>query len=463
MGQPVVTVAAGGVPVVDVGVAPVTYATFDAASVTAVTLSGGNLVATNTGTTSLDQGARVATASGKTTGKYYFEMTMTHVPLQGSSMSSGIGTTAATYTGLGTNGAAGAACYWLGGAIYATGNTAMGIGGRASGETMGVAVDLDNRKVFFRVAPVGNWNGLAIGSQNPVGPVGGVTVPAGTIVPLCTFGGPGGTINHVLTANFGASAFVGAVPAGFTAGWPDVAAAAATSVFGTPVTEAANGYGLRVTKAANGYGTPVVYETIGVAPPVAWATLNGAVSPAVVVSNGGLTVTHTTQTSSLGAASASFKATGKYYFEVVQQVTTHAGNGFGILLSTGTFAQAATGTNSVEIADGGGSTTTIIWANNVSTGKNLGAYVLTDVFKFAFNLDIRRAWICRNNGLWNATAGDDPATAVGGVVIAAGSFSPHVVFGTGGPGTETDAFTFNLGQSAFVGAVPAGFTAGWPA
>lgn len=206
--------------VADVVVPPVVYVGFDPATVTAVTLSGSNLVATNTGTTSLDQGAKVASASGKTSGKYYFETKMTSAgALSGTSMSSGIATTAATYTGLGTNGAAGAVCYWIGGAIYATGNAGVGLGGRASGETLGIAVDLDNRKIWFRVAPSGNWNGLAIGSQNPVGAVGGAIIPAGTIVPVVTFGGSGGIAGTVNTANFGATAFIGAVPSGFTSGW----------------------------------------------------------------------------------------------------------------------------------------------------------------------------------------------------------------------------------------------------
>jgi hypothetical protein len=40
------------------------------------------------------------------------------------------------------------------------------------------------------------------------------------MAPFVTFGGTGGAASNVLTANFGDSAFSGAVPSGFTAGWP---------------------------------------------------------------------------------------------------------------------------------------------------------------------------------------------------------------------------------------------------
>jgi hypothetical protein len=40
------------------------------------------------------------------------------------------------------------------------------------------------------------------------------------MVPFVTFGGAGGSPGQVWTANFGATAFNGVVPSGFTAGWP---------------------------------------------------------------------------------------------------------------------------------------------------------------------------------------------------------------------------------------------------
>jgi len=213
-----------GLPVVfeTIGVvAGVTYVTWDAATATAVTLSGGNLAATNTGTTSANQGAHVISTSGKTTGKYYFEATFVPFDLnitQGINFSIGIGTTASTYTSMGNGGTTGIVFYksqsvWSNGSQIVAGGTQV-----SAGQVVGGAVDLDNRKIWFRLAPSGNWN--ASGTANPATNTGGYTIPAGTMVPFVTFGGTAGTAGHALTANFGASVFSGAVPAGFTSGWP---------------------------------------------------------------------------------------------------------------------------------------------------------------------------------------------------------------------------------------------------
>jgi hypothetical protein len=258
MGLPVVTVAAGGLAVVDVTsvaptsglpvteatngrgvavtkvtggkpgmpvvydtigvVAPVVYATLDPATVTAVTLSGGNLVATNTGTTSPDQGAHVAASSGKSTGKYYFEVRWTTV-VGGANFGIGIGTTASTYTNMGSGGTTGDVAY-RGDNVYSNGSVILAsLGGAWSqGQTICVAADLDNRRIWFRQAPAGNWNNNA--TYSPVTNVGGLAVPAGAMVPFATFGGGSGLANNAVTFNLGASAFLGAVPSGFTPGWP---------------------------------------------------------------------------------------------------------------------------------------------------------------------------------------------------------------------------------------------------
>lgn len=212
-GLPVMFVSDAGGPVTP----PLVPATLDPATVTAVTLSGGNLVATNTGTTSNDQGARIATASGKTAGKYYFEVT-TSTSTAGGARSTGVGTTASTFTTMGQTGTTGSACF-LTGTVYANSlnpvNTDSVV---VAGSVRGVAVDLDNRKIWFRKSPSGTWNGNA--GFDPAANTGGVTISAGTMVPFITFGGGGGASGNVMTANFGASAFAGAVPSGFTAGWP---------------------------------------------------------------------------------------------------------------------------------------------------------------------------------------------------------------------------------------------------
>jgi len=196
-------------------------ASFDPATVTAVTLSGSNLVATSTGTTSADQGARVASSSGKSTGKYYFEMVFTVAVInQGDNVTFGIGTTSATYTNIGNSATGGAAVYRNNGNVLSNGSFdfSSSLGAINAGQVVGCAVDLNNHKIWFRVAPSGSWNGIP--GQDPATNTGGVAIISGTMVPICTFGGFGGTSGHVTTANFGGSSFTGAVPSGFTSGWP---------------------------------------------------------------------------------------------------------------------------------------------------------------------------------------------------------------------------------------------------
>jgi hypothetical protein len=195
------------------------FATWDPATIANVTLSGGNLVVSNTSTAG-ETGARGANAVGKTSGKYYFEITTTTVVgAGGGNTGIGVGTTGSNYTGMGNNATAGAIVYCNNGGIFAnSANTGfVGIGAFANGNVIGIAIDLDNRKAFFRKGAAGVWNGM--GTHNPATNTGGATIPAGTIVPFCCFGGSGATTGNTWTANFGASVFVGAVPSGFASGW----------------------------------------------------------------------------------------------------------------------------------------------------------------------------------------------------------------------------------------------------
>ena len=196
--------------------APV-YATWDSGTVTAVTLSSGDLVATNTGTTSASQGAHVASSMGRTTGKYYFEVRWTTLA-GGANLGFGIGTTASTYSAMGGNATVGNMVFRSGN-IYANGsNLGSLLGVQIAGNYVDVAVDLGARLIWFRGVG-GFWNSTVSATNNPATGVGGLTIPAGTMVPFCTFGGTGGVANNVLTANFGASAFAHAVPSGYTSGW----------------------------------------------------------------------------------------------------------------------------------------------------------------------------------------------------------------------------------------------------
>lgn len=199
--------------------------TWDPVTATA-TLSGGNLVVTSN--SSSIQGAHVAGTSGKTSGKYYFEITLT-TKIGGGSSGFGIGTPTSTYASMGSNATTGDALY-LTGPIYVNGSNTLTLNptGLTAGRVIGIAVDLDNRTIWFREwANVGgSWNQFTGSGKDPATNVGGLTIPAGTMVPWCMSNSTG----NVYTANFGDSGFTGAVPAGFAAGWPGTVAVTANAV-----------------------------------------------------------------------------------------------------------------------------------------------------------------------------------------------------------------------------------------
>ena len=211
-GTPMTFVTEGGSVVLPVP--PVTYPTWSTTDFVFVTLTNSNLTATsNSGT----QNAGVRAASSKatsTSGKFYLEFTVT----TWAQASTGVGLSlAATPLGNLWNAPTGCVMVYRNGTVYLNGSPiGTSLGTRASGNVIGLAVDLGLNQVWFRVAPAGNWNGS--GTANPATPLGGhsLTPIAGALFPA--FGCA--VINERVMANFGATAFVGAVPSDFTAGWP---------------------------------------------------------------------------------------------------------------------------------------------------------------------------------------------------------------------------------------------------
>jgi len=196
--------------------------TWDPTTINGVTLSGGNLSVTNNGYDDMNQGARVASANGKSTGKHYFEIILTNLQNTGGNIVNcwGVAMVSSSYYGVGSAGS-GAVTMGQNGTVIMNGSGMGGasVGQRATGDVIGVAVDLTNKRHWFRVAPSGNWNNS--GTANPATNVEGIdiSVLTGVLAPICTFGYWSTTPGNIFTANFGASAFIGAVPSGFASGW----------------------------------------------------------------------------------------------------------------------------------------------------------------------------------------------------------------------------------------------------
>jgi hypothetical protein len=184
--------------------------TWSSTDKTAVTLSGtNNLTATATGS------GGVRTADWHNSGKYYFEYTCPNLGTSGHAI--GIANASAVLISVYNTGA-NAAYVYNPGTIYINGSSSGStLGSRANGDIIGIALDCSANLIWFRVAPSGNWNGS--GTANPATGAGGLSVASiassGLYGLFCASGPP-----LAATANFGDSAFTGAVPSGFTAGFP---------------------------------------------------------------------------------------------------------------------------------------------------------------------------------------------------------------------------------------------------
>jgi hypothetical protein len=173
-----------------------------------VTVTNDRLTAAQT-TTTITSGVHVLTA--RTTGKYYFEMTVTVI----NSGARGVGliNPGASYNGVIATGL-NCVIYYTNSGNISSNNASSGksVGIAAVGQVIGVAIDLDARKAWFRRAG-GNWNGEVIGISDPAAGLGGVTVGSGAFAPVVAFSN---SFASAFTANFGATAYANAAPSGFS-------------------------------------------------------------------------------------------------------------------------------------------------------------------------------------------------------------------------------------------------------
>lgn len=173
-----------------------------------VTLSNGNLTATGSGN------GGVRGTSVISTGKFYWECTIT--AYGGGTPEIGICSATATLL---ANTTAEYAIVQYGtsfGQIYNNGANLANIGYPGVGGTYCMAVDTGAKLIWFRNGAAGNWNNS--GTANPATGVGGASFSSMSSAPYAFYAPAFGTDTVVL--NSGDSAFVGAVPAGYTSGVP---------------------------------------------------------------------------------------------------------------------------------------------------------------------------------------------------------------------------------------------------
>lgn len=355
------------------------------------------------------------TIYGRKTGKLYFEMVLNYKTVGPVSYATaGVIRTDADFDPVGRNA-------WVCGVylaantlsnIYADSVLQVNLGASASGHRFDFAYDLD-AKLFWIRRQGGNWN--ANSSANPATGVGGIAMRdlgGYDVTPAVTSEVAG----QQVTFNFEAEQFVGAVPSGFGP-WP------------TDTTGDNDGLGL--------------------------SKLDSLRNANVTLSGGDLTATRTGASPS-GARSPDPKSSGKFYVEFIANALNGQGDGCGFGSQYATNAAVVNdGTEGVYVYRSGS-----IWSNSASRG-NLGAVANGDRIDAAVDLSAKLVWFRRNGGNWNGSGTANPATGVGGIAFAYTSLAPLVGMGGTG-GSVGSGWTVNLGGSAMIGAVPAGFTANWP-
>lgn len=186
---------------------PTTWSTTDKTS--GVTLSGGNLVATMSGFT-----PGVRSIDRLRTGKYYWECTGTTWAAAQTWI--GVATARVSLSAIATS-TDGCTVGHAGTIFVGQTNSGATLGTRASGDIIGIALDCDTQLIWFRVAPSGNWNGNAAYAP---GGSGGISLASMATMALYALCGSFTSSGDIITANFGASAFSGTVPVGYTSGFP---------------------------------------------------------------------------------------------------------------------------------------------------------------------------------------------------------------------------------------------------
>ena len=169
----------------------------------------------------------------------------------------------------------------------------------------------------------------------------------------------------------------------------------------------------------------------------------------VTLSNNDKTATTTSSDAGVRSTQAQTSGTaGKYYAEFLI-VGSNAGTyGYGIAPTSGALnspiarfhVQASTGN---------------IRINNTAVGPSLGAIAVDDVISVAWDAGASLVWFRKNAGNWNNTAGNNPATNVGGLDTSFAASTPHALWV--GSTVNGAGITLRTETAEFTQATPTGF------
>ena len=180
-----------------------------------ITLSGGNLIATNTNNAT----CLVRAVDKQVSGKFYWECTCNVLTSSLDGVGAAVGhVPTSTIISSNSGGPAGICGLSRGGQVCVDGSAIItGFGTVANGTVVCIAIDCTARLIWFRLGAAGNWNISA--TANPATGAGGVAITSlGVGFQIYPAANVANT-NDQVTANFGDTAFTGTVPAGFTSGF----------------------------------------------------------------------------------------------------------------------------------------------------------------------------------------------------------------------------------------------------
>jgi hypothetical protein len=436
-----------------------TYGNWNPSDISGITLSGGNLTATGSGS------GGVRGTPSQSSGKFYFEYT---ISAYGGGTPT-IGIASATQTLASSTAGTQQAIINYGGSfgnIYANGANIANIGYAGVGTVYCIAVDIGAQLIWFRQGAAGNWNNS--GTANPATGAGGASFSSltGAVYPF--FGSAFGT--DAVIANFGAGVFTGAVPSGFFAGWPVTVGVSKTATveiaalstlntddisllleyMGTAGSSLASFHSsLPATLTA---GSPIASSAASWSIATTYATWNAADSLNVTFASANLKITSTSSSPGGAARGTAGYSTGKFYWEVT--MTQWTSNSWVGIATAG----AAHPLSLFTAGSAGVNTTGAISVNGSSSGSSLGSRSNGDVIGIAVDFGAALIWWrVAPSGNWNGSGTANPATGTGGISISAltGPLYPYSSLFTSG-----DNATANFGAGAFSGAVPSGFAAG---
>jgi hypothetical protein len=288
------------------------------------------------------------------------------------------------------------------------------VAGFATGDVVGLAIDQDNHKIWFRTNN-GLWNNSS--SAGPGTGAGGFSIAATDYHVFWYSENPG----DQATIYTGSSGFSGSVPAGFV-GWDGAVQKVSAS--------ASQGVGVGQNAIASAHSSDDVWLSDTPSHDVTLSNANGTATASVVNAE--------------AYSEATLAGSAKRYFELA--IASDVVNQFIGAVCPGNSAIGAFWSSNGSIYNG-------------NSELRLGASSLVNGDRVCFAIDTgsNAFWVRKNGGAWiGATAGADPATNTGGFYLG-GSVGENYLQIYSGFGASGAATTLAATESDFAFTMPAGF------